>query len=111
MGAIINDESITSLNAPIIAGAANNQLARVEHGECLRQRGILYAPDFVINAGGIMEICRQSISGDTTKSESRITAIASTLSEIYSYADSEKCATNTVAERLAERYFKTCKTA
>lgn len=106
MGAIINDESIANLNAPIIAGAANNQLARIEHGEELSRRGILYAPDFVINAGGIIEICRQSENGDAAKSDLRIAAIGDTLTEIYAHSYADNCATNVVAERLAEQYFK-----
>ena len=56
MGGVINDDSIDSIRAKIIAGAANNQLQRAEHGDILTKRGILYAPDYVINAGGLMNV-------------------------------------------------------
>lgn len=56
LGAILDDEGIARLDAPIVAGAANNQLARPEHGEALAARDILYAPDYVINAGGIISV-------------------------------------------------------
>jgi len=59
MGAVLNEYSISQLKAPIVAGGANNQLAKLEHGAMLNDLGVLYAPDFVINAGGIIEICRQ----------------------------------------------------
>ena len=56
LGAILDDEGIARLAAPIVAGGANNQLARDGHGEALAARGILYAPDYVINAGGIIAV-------------------------------------------------------
>jgi len=57
LGATVNDETINQFNAKIIAGAANNQLAdEQKHGQLLKKRGIVYAPDFVINAGGIINV-------------------------------------------------------
>ena len=56
LGATINDTTIPRLKATIIAGCANNQLAESRHGEILREKGILYAPDYVINAGGIINV-------------------------------------------------------
>lgn len=105
MGAIINDVSIPDLNVPIIAGGANNQLAKAEHGEELRRRGILYAPDFAINAGGIIEICRQLQNASVADCKQNIAAIGCTLIEIFRRSDAEKCATNIVAERVAEQRF------
>ena len=105
MGAAINDSSIDELKAPIVAGGANNQLAKAEHGEELRRRGILYAPDFVINAGGIIEIFRQFENAPTVECRRKIAAIYSTLTEIFWRSDAEKYATNVVAERLAEQRF------
>ncbi len=105
MGAAINDESILKLNMPIVAGGANNQLSNAEHGEKLRQRGILYAPDFVINAGGIIEICRQFQDAPASECKRNIEGIRDTLSEIFDISDQRVCATNTVAERLAAQRF------
>lgn len=90
---------------PIIAGGANNQLAKAEHGEELRRRGILYAPDFVINAGGIIEICRQLQNASVADCKQNIAAIGCTLIEIFRRSDAEKYATNIVAERVAEQRF------
>ena len=59
LGAILDEESIARLRAPIVAGAANNQLAKPVDGAFLNERGILYAPDYVINAGGIINVCTE----------------------------------------------------
>ena len=56
LGATLNDETVETLKAKIVAGAANNQLAQERHGEILSKRGILYAPDYLINAGGLMSV-------------------------------------------------------
>ena len=56
MGAVINDKTVDKLKCKIIAGSANNQLERPEHADVLRERGILYAPDYVVNAGGLMNV-------------------------------------------------------
>src|SRR5690606_29805470 len=56
LGAVINDQSLTRLKCQIVAGAANNQLAEERHGDALRELGILYAPDFVVNSGGLMNV-------------------------------------------------------
>lgn len=56
MGAIINDETLQLLQAPVIAGAANNQLAKASHADVLWRRGCLHAPDYAINAGGIIDV-------------------------------------------------------
>jgi leucine dehydrogenase len=66
LGAALDARSIPRLRAPVIAGAANNQLARPEDGEALTRAGILYAPDYVINAGGIISVARQYQGGATS---------------------------------------------
>jgi leucine dehydrogenase len=70
MGAVIDEQTVGVIKAGIVAGAANNQLAQVIQGEQLSQRGILYAPDFVINAGGRIT-CRRAISC-TSKNRRRL---------------------------------------
>lgn len=85
--------------------SANNQLAASEHGERLRQRGILYAPDFVINAGGIIDVHYQRAGGTTQESELKTREIGSTLAEIFKRADAEEMTTASIAEKLAEEIF------
>jgi leucine dehydrogenase len=105
MGAILNDESIAQLKASIVAGGANNQLARHHHGETLRQAGILYAPDFVINAGGIIEIHYQR-TNSPDKSKAHISKIGDTLIEIFRLSDEQECSTIEIAEQLAKSKFQ-----
>ena len=104
MGAVLNSESIPLLRAPIIAGAANNQLATPADGKMLRQRGTLYAPDFVINAGGIIEIHHQN-SGTMDDSRAHIAKIGDTLENIFYLSVEKKVSTMEVAEALAEEIF------
>ncbi len=102
MGAVINDLTLPRLKATIIAGAANNQLAEDRHGAELARRGILYAPDYVINAGGVIEIGY----GDNDKEITHhVNGIGPTLLEIFTRADAEKLPTNHVANRIAEELF------
>ncbi len=104
MGAVLNKESIASIRAGIIAGAANNQLASFDDGGNLEGRGILYCPDFLINAGGIIDVHHQRIgSGDTEKRE-HIERIETTLAEVLRRADESHRQTQVIAEELAEEY-------
>jgi leucine dehydrogenase len=105
MGGVINDESIATLRAKIIAGGANNQLAESRHGEYLRQQGILYAPDFVINAGGVIHIHHQHM-GTVVDSRAHIENIGKTLLEIFTLSDKQNLSTVDVAEQMAEAKFK-----
>ncbi|MNZ41409.1 Leucine dehydrogenase [compost metagenome] len=101
LGAIINRDSLEALRAPVIAGAANNQLATPELAEELRQRGCLYAPDYAINAGGIIDVALQR--GDATPAQLRahLDGIGATLAEIFARADAEGATTTSIADRLA----------
>ena len=63
LGAVLDDESVAKLGAPLVVGSANNQLARPRHGDELARRGVLYAPDYVVNAGGIINVAAE-IAGD-----------------------------------------------
>ncbi len=105
MGAVINDRTLGLINAGIIAGGANNQLAEVRHGEMLQQRGILYAPDFVINAGGIIAIHHQQTGSDEARATAHVEEIGGTLSRIFQRAEAEQATTGAVAERMAEAIF------
>ena len=105
MGAILDLENIAKLKVKIIAGAANNQLAREEFGQLLADKGILYAPDYVINAGGIIDIYHQSISSSDKDLRDHIEKISITLFEIYQRAQLQGTATNIVANQIAEERF------
>lgn len=107
LGASINDESLPNIKAKVIAGAANNQLAREEMGDLLRQRGILYAPDYVINAGGVIDIFHQRMpESSNEKMRAHVEQIGDTLKEIYVRADQEDAPTNRVANIIAEERFQ-----
>lgn len=105
MGAAINANTVEKIKAGIVAGAANNQLASAAEGERLMARGILYAPDFVINAGGIIDVYYQRAEGSSARTSSHIETIAGTLSEIFKRAIASGDSTAIIAERLAEEKF------
>ncbi len=105
MGGVLNDETISVLKAPIVAGGANNQLEFPHHADALQNAGILYAPDYVINAGGIIEICRQLKDEPSALAHSKISEIAKTLTNIFSLSDSTGQTTSKVADGLAEQRF------
>lgn len=110
LGAVINDKTIGELGAQIVAGSANNQLAEDRHGKALAARGVLYAPDYVINAGGIIEIAHgKSFGGDHDDSKiyAHLDTIHDTLTEIFERAETEGTATNMVADTMAEERFRT----
>ncbi|HWA90976.1 MAG TPA: Glu/Leu/Phe/Val dehydrogenase dimerization domain-containing protein [Rhizomicrobium sp.] len=101
LGAIVNDRTAMEIKAKVVAGGANNQLARDPHGKVLMERGILYAPDYVINGGGIIRVAGQIYDWDDAEIERRVLAIADTLSLIFRRADNEHQPTNVVADRMA----------
>ncbi|NQD93723.1 Glu/Leu/Phe/Val dehydrogenase [Pseudomonas sp. CrR25] len=102
MGAIINPHTLEALRAPVIAGAANNQLASAELAEELLRRGCLYAPDYAINAGGIIDVCYERTGGSTAQLKAHVEGIGSTLAEIFQRAEREGATTTAIADRLAE---------
>jgi leucine dehydrogenase len=102
MGAIVNPHTLEALRAPVIAGAANNQLAAAELAEELRRRGCLYAPDYAINAGGIIDVCYERNGGSTAELKAHIEGIGATLTEIFQRAEREGSPTTAVADRMAQ---------
>lgn len=107
LGQTINEECINTLVASIIAGSANNQLLLPEYGEYLFRKEILYAPDYVINAGGIILACEATRSnGNEEKMMDSISKIGPTLIEIFERSRDEKLPTNIIADRMAEERFK-----
>jgi len=102
LGAVLNKGSIPRLHARVVAGAANNQLARDSDGAALRARGILYAPDYVINGGGVICVAGQIFDWGNAEIERRTRAIADRLTQIFHRADQENAPTNVIADRMAE---------
>ncbi|MXO74411.1 amino acid dehydrogenase [Altererythrobacter aerius] len=108
LGAILDEEGIARLDCPIVAGGANNQLARAEHGRVLADRGILYAPDYVINAGGIISVtleylCRRDNTPcDINEVRKRIAQIPDRLRTIWQESDSTGVSADQVADRMAQ---------
>ncbi|HEY6047678.1 MAG TPA: Glu/Leu/Phe/Val dehydrogenase dimerization domain-containing protein [Sphingomicrobium sp.] len=104
LGAILNEETIAALKVPVVAGGANNQLATPEDGERLAKRGILYAPDYVINAGGIINVCTEYLGdGDARLVRERIEGIPVRLEEIWAESQSSGRDPAAVADAMAQR--------
>ncbi len=102
LGAVLSAQSIPRLRARVIAGAANNQLAQGQDGAALPAAGILYAPDYVINAGGIISVSREYHGGATEAQViADIHAIPARLTEIFERARRENRTTNEVADEMA----------
>ena len=105
LGGILDDETVPELGAPIVAGAANNQLADDLVADLLRSRGVLWAPDFVANAGGIINISVEFAEGgyDPEKAEHRVRGIGDTLRAIFEDADRIGATPLTAAMERARR--------
>ena len=102
LGAVINDETLPRLKAGVVAGSANNQLAEARHGAALKTAGILYAPDYAINAGGIINISHEVPAYDHARAFADVARIGDTLLEVFSLAESRGLSTAEAADRLAE---------
>jgi leucine dehydrogenase len=109
LGAILDDEGIARLDCAIVAGGANNQLARAHHGKALAERGILYAPDYVINAGGIISVTleylcrREKAPCDINEVRKRIAQIPGRLETIWQESDASGVSPDQVADRMAQK--------
>ncbi len=103
LGATINDDTLSRLKVEVIAGGANNQLAENRHGEALEKKGILYAPDYVINGGGVINIYGELQRWPAERSKRKAGEIYDTLLRIFEIASQEKIPTYQAADRLAEQ--------
>jgi leucine dehydrogenase len=102
LGGAINVNSVGRLRARVVAGAANNQLATPDMDEALRKMGVLYAPDYVINAAGVISVGLEILGEwDKPKLEKRIDGIAGTLTRIFDRAASENRPTGAIADEMA----------
>jgi len=110
LGATINNETVYKIKCSIIAGAANNQLANENiHGKILQERGIVYAPDFLINAGGIINVYAELENYDKKEIIRKTENIYNTTLEILAHADSNNITTNAAALTLAKSRIETRK--
>jgi len=107
LGGVLNDQTIPRLKAELVVGAANNQLLEPRHGDLLEQRGILYAPDYAANAGGVINgCCREMLGWEVAPTLEKTDAIYDTLLRIFELARQEKIPTYQAADRLAEERWK-----
>jgi leucine dehydrogenase len=103
LGAIINDKTIPQLKVEIVAGAANNQLLEERHGDELTRRNILYAPDYVANAGGVINVYSELAGWTSARSFRKADEIYDTVRKVFEIAKEEKIPTYLAADRLAEK--------
>lgn len=106
LGGVVDDVFINKFKGKIIAGAANNQLLTTAHGNVLRQMGILYAPDYVINAGGLINVSYEGPNYDVDVVMKHVEGIYQTLLEILKIADEKQISTNAASDHIAEERFK-----
>ncbi|MCP4598305.1 amino acid dehydrogenase [Neptuniibacter sp.] len=102
LGAIINDQTIDQFKVSMIAGSANNQLAEEHHGEILAQKGILYAPDFLINAGGLIFVALQYSAQPQAAIRSKVMQISDALKNLFQESSMTGIAVNRIANKKAE---------
>ncbi|MBV60008.1 Glu/Leu/Phe/Val dehydrogenase dimerization domain-containing protein [Abyssibacter profundi] len=106
LGSAINASTLPRLKAKVVAGAANNQLDRTAYDAALMERGILYAPDYVINAGGIIDIFYERTGYTWEKVERHLKGIGDTVTQVFERARSEGLPTGQVADLIAESRFR-----
>jgi leucine dehydrogenase len=103
LGAIVNDQTLPVMKFEIIAGAANNQLAEERHGDELEKKQVLYAPDYVINAGGLINVYGELYGWSADRAKRKAGEIYDTLLQLFELSRKEGLPTYMAADRLAER--------
>ncbi len=103
LGAVLNDTTIPQLQVAVVAGGANNQLAEERHGDLLHERGILYGPDYVINAGGLINVNSELEGWSAERAKRKAGEIYDTMLRLFRVAKDEGIPTYRAADRLAER--------
>lgn len=102
LGAIINDETIERLKCKVIAGSANNQLKEDRHGDMLEQKGIIYAPDYVINAGGVINVADELQGYNRERAMKKVEAIYDNILKVFEIAKRDGIPSYQAADRMAE---------
>jgi valine dehydrogenase (NAD+) len=103
LGGALNDETVPLLNATVVAGAANNQLAHPGMGKALADRGIMYVPDYLVNAGGVIQVADEIEGFNFERAKLRASKIYDTTKELLAKADAEGILPALAADRMAER--------
>lgn len=107
LGAVVNDDTITKIKAKVICGGANNQLAESRHGDQLRELGILYAPDYVVNAGGLMNVFVELEGYSSERAFDKTRKVYDNVAKVFEIAKRDNVGTHLAADRLAEERIKT----
>ncbi|WLD91975.1 branched-chain amino acid dehydrogenase [Alkalihalobacillus sp. AL-G] len=102
LGATVNDDTIPQLKAKVIAGAANNQLKDTKHGDQIHEMGIAYAPDYVINAGGVINVADELYGYDRERAMKKVETIYDNISRVFDISQRDNIPTYLAADRLAE---------
>lgn len=102
LGATINDDTIPVLKAKVIAGSANNQLKTPEHGDIIHEKGIIYAPDYVINSGGVINVADELNGYNQNRALRKVEGIYDILGKVYEIAKRDHIPTYVAADRMAE---------
>jgi leucine dehydrogenase len=103
LGGGLNDDTIPKLRVELVVGAANNQLLEDRHGDMLEHRGITYAPDYVVNAGGVINVYSELAGWDRTRSLRKADEIYQTILGVFEIARADGVTSHVAADRLAER--------
>jgi leucine dehydrogenase len=102
LGAIINDDTISKIKAKVVAGAANNQLKETRHGDALHEMGIVYAPDYVINAGGVINVADELNGYNRERALKKVETIYDNIASVIEISKRDNIPTYLAADRLAE---------
>ncbi|WP_209123110.1 branched-chain amino acid dehydrogenase [Alkalihalobacillus sp. BA299] len=102
LGAIINDQTIPKLKAKVIAGAANNQLKETRHGDLIHEMGIVYAPDYVINAGGVINVADELYGYNRDRAMKKVEGIYENIEKVIEISSRDQIPTYLAADRMAE---------
>ncbi|MFP3124455.1 branched-chain amino acid dehydrogenase [Ectobacillus funiculus] len=102
LGATVNDQTIPLMKAKVIAGAANNQLKEARHGDTLHERGIIYAPDYVINAGGVINVADELYGYNRERALKKVEAVYENIEKVLEISKRDAIPTYLAADRLAE---------
>ncbi|NQD67502.1 Glu/Leu/Phe/Val dehydrogenase [Bacillus haikouensis] len=102
LGAIINDETISQIKAKVIAGAANNQLKETRHGDAVHEMGIVYAPDYVINAGGVINVADELYGYNSERAMKKVEQVYNNVERVIEIAKRDNVPTYVAADRMAE---------
>lgn len=102
LGAVVNDETVPRFKCRVIAGAANNQLREERHGDMLEERNIVYAPDYVLNAGGVINVADELIGYNRDRAMKKVETIYDTILNVFAIAERDKIPSYRAADRMAE---------